>query len=244
VLFSQDPVVSFINRYFEPAWESVRPVPIVRIDFGNGQVITRTLHGNIATYACTAEGEVLDILPGIYTANAYVDRLYQFRLLANYADQEGKANRARRLAAYHAQQALALKNHQAPPRFVNMDMSKMAIENRIKAVLVAGHQAKELPEVPGDPSTRRLNSSADVANWKELVEDTRINETIRRQQIHEMLNRVQVGCPPRVPTPEVVLPEAIKHRLYREVLHADLDDPYLGLGKVLFAGYPFKDKAS
>ena len=27
--------------------------------------------------------------------------------------------------------------------------------------------------------------------------------------------------------------------LDREVLHADLDDPYLGLGKILFDTYPF-----
>jgi hypothetical protein len=27
--------------------------------------------------------------------------------------------------------------------------------------------------------------------------------------------------------------------VYKEVLHVDLDDPYLGLGEVLFATYPF-----
>jgi hypothetical protein len=86
VLFSRADVVQTINRFFEPAWEMVRPVPVVRIDFGNGQVVTRTLHGNIATSVCTAEGEVLDILPGIYTPQAYREALNQFRLLANYVD--------------------------------------------------------------------------------------------------------------------------------------------------------------
>jgi hypothetical protein len=27
--------------------------------------------------------------------------------------------------------------------------------------------------------------------------------------------------------------------MYKEVLHADLDDPYLGLGKLLFDNYVF-----
>jgi hypothetical protein len=31
----------------------------------------------------------------------------------------------------------------------------------------------------------------------------------------------------------------VTKKLYKEVLHADLDDPYLGLGPTLFAGYPF-----
>ena len=37
--------------------------------------MTRTLHGNIATYVCTADGQVLDILPGIYAADAYQAKL-------------------------------------------------------------------------------------------------------------------------------------------------------------------------
>ena len=35
MLFSNDAVASFVNNNFEPAWECVRPVPLVHIDFGN-----------------------------------------------------------------------------------------------------------------------------------------------------------------------------------------------------------------
>ena len=35
-------------------------------------------------------------------------------------------------------------------------------------------------------------------------------------------------------------PESLTKRIYREVLDADLDDPYLGLGDALFATYPFE----
>ena len=136
MLFSNDAVATFVNKYFEPVWESVRPVPILRLDFGNGNVITRTLHGNIATYVCTAEGQVLDILPGIYTRAAYLDQLTQFRLLANYVDQQGKDKRAARLREYHKAQAKALKKNELPARFVNMaPLTKAFIENRLKAVL-------------------------------------------------------------------------------------------------------------
>ncbi len=34
-------------------------------------------------------------------------------------------------------------------------------------------------------------------------------------------------------------PEDMHKWLYREALHADLEDPYLGLGKVLFEDYLF-----
>ena len=37
----------------------------------------------------------------------------------------------------------------------------------------------------------------------------------------------------------MVRPEKVLKPIYKDVLHADLDDPYLGLGKELFASYPF-----
>ncbi len=228
MLFSKDDVSAFVNRHFEPVWESLRPVPIVRIDFGNGNVLTRTLHGNIATYVCDAEGQALDILPGIYQPAVFLDRLYQFRLLHNYVGQEGKEKVAGRLHKYHADQAKALRENQPPGRFVNMaDMAKCQIEGQLKAVLLAG---KSVPPQPVTPTSEKPNlSSADeLATWTALAEDTAVNESVRKRQVHELL----AGTGP-------VRPAVLRKPLYRDILHADLDDPYLGLGKTLFANYPF-----
>lgn len=236
MLFSNDNVAAFINRNFEPAWQSVRPVPLVHIDFGNGRTLTRTLHGNIATYACTADGKVLDILPGIYAPDIYRDRLNQFRLLANFVDQLGKEQREARLHAYHRGQAEALAKHQAPARFINAaDMSKRRIEGGLKAKLMAdGSEAGPAlgsSSAPGSEDLRLANAE-DLAGWKQLAQDSAINESVRRQQIHELLAKNKL-----------MQPEAVTGPLYRDILHGDLDDPYLGLGSVLFANYPFKDKA-
>jgi hypothetical protein len=231
VLFSKPEVATFINRNFEPVWESVRAVPMVRIDFGNGTVVTRTLHGNIASYVCAADGQVLDVLPGIYAPAAYVERLYQLRLLANYVDQQGQAKRAERLKAYHEGQRQALAKKQPPPVFFNRaDMSKMLIEGGIKAVLLPGGKTpvrgKPLPAAAAE--LPKFRSKQELADWQLLVKDTEQNETLRRMQIHKMLA-----------SSDSVKPAAITKRLYKEVLHADLDDPYLGLGPVLFANYAF-----
>jgi hypothetical protein len=234
VLFSQDDVALYVNQNFEPAWESVRPVPLVRIDFGNGTVLTRTLHGNIATSACTADGQVLDILPGIYAPAPYLEDLRQLRLLANYVDQRGTSERAARLREYHKRQANALVKNEALDRFVNVaDLSKRAIEGGIKAMLVLGGiRAPTGPRRVNASKTTldepKVASQVDLANWKALAEDTRLNETERRRQIHEML----ASAGP-------VKPAAVTKRLYKEVLHADLDDPYLGLGPALFTNYAF-----
>jgi hypothetical protein len=230
VLFSNDRVAMAINRAFEPVWESVRPVPIVRIDFGNGNVITRTLHGNIASYVCAADGQVLDILPGIYAPTMYQQKLYQLRLLANYVDQEGKEKRNIRLAAYHKGQAEALAKQEVPPQFVNIaPVTKALIETGFEAMLMAGGKSAGHAAGPARKAVEpKLDSAEDLAGWKLLAEDTQINESVRRRQIHEMLAKA-----------ETARPEKLTKWLYKEVLHADLDDPYLGLGQVLFANYPF-----
>ncbi len=232
MLFSKDDVAQFINKNFEAVWESVRPVPIVRIDFGNGTVLMRTLHGNIATYVCTADGMVLDILPGIYEPQTFLKALEQFRLLHNYIERSGTQASAR-LKEYRQGQIQALKNNQAPPQFVNTaGMAKRSIEGGILAVLVSPEQAQKWgvpqPKNKRQAENIKLESNDEIANWKLLAEDTRINEDIRRLQIHAML--LAAGS---------VRPSTVTKKLYREVLHADLDDPYLGLGQTLFAGYPF-----
>ncbi len=235
MLFSRDDVAAFVNRYFEPVWESVRPVPIVRIDFGNGNVLTRTLHGNIATYVCSADGQVLDLLAGIYTPAVYLTRLQQFRLLANYVDQQGAGKRAERLRDYHKGQLTAMAKNEQPAVLVNLpDMGKARIERPLKAILVVGDRARAVAETDaaraklgGDP---KLDSAEDLATWKALAQDTEANESVRRKQVHELLASTNS------PTPA-----ALTKRIYKDILHADLDDPYLGLGSSLFASYPFKD---
>ena len=235
MLFSKDDVANFINKNFEPVWESVRPVPIVRIDFGNGTVVTRTLHGNIATYVCSAEGQVLDVAAGIYAPTVFLQRLDQFRLLANYADQLGKEKRGERVKDYHRSQAASFQKNQAPAEFRNVaNMSKVAIEGGIKAMLVPGQLVKgPSPATTKSPQVEELKSEEDLANWKVLAEDTAINESLRRQQVHELL--AETGA---------VKPQQITKKIYKDILHADLDDPYLGLGPTLFASYPFRDDGS
>jgi hypothetical protein len=262
-LFSNERLATFINNCFEPAWESVRPVPIVRIDFGNGTVLTRTLNGNIATSVCTRDGLVLDVLPGIYHPDAYLEQLEQFRLLARYVNKAMKFNvpvakgvaqqqaisvekpktpeevRAEVLKSYHDTQAKALADQGVAAKFVvTAGVSKAAIEDPIKLVLSVPtdkHAATPAAKagVKKDEKTA-LEKPDEVASWKTLAEDTQLNETVRRKLIHEMLAKEGL-----------VKPEKLTKAIYKDVLHSDLDDPYLGLGESLFASYPFakEDKA-
>lgn len=241
MLFSNEEVAAYINENFEPAWESVRPVPRVTIDFGNGKVIHRTLHGNVATYACAADGRVLDVLPGIYEPKTYLARLKELKDLHRYARQ-GRFGRLsdevhdETVKNYHRTQATALEAGDERAVFVEVEGNPRAIV-RIEASLqlvMQPHRRMQTRarvargEFPVETDVPKVDSIDDLPEWKALAQDTAVNETLRRRQIHKHL--AELG-----PVP----PDEIKKWLYREVLHADLDDPYLGLGKILFDNYPF-----
>lgn len=198
MLFSNEKVAASINENFEPVWVSVRPVPRVTIDFGNGNVVKRTLHGNVATMVCEPTGDVIDILPGVYEADTYLERLLELKTLREVC----KTDITTALRRYHTRQ------------------SKRA--------------ADQLSEDTPRPNNANMTIEIDVkhvAASSSLLKDTEINEGPRRQLIHSYLK-----------DRDHAQPEDITKWLYREVLHADLDDPYLGLGETLFGSYPFADE--
>ena len=237
MLFSNAAVASFINDNFEPAWESVRPVPIVHVDFGGSATVTRTLHGNIATYVCNAEGKVLDILPGAYDADTYFIQLQQLNSLGNQIVDADEP--LEQLRAYHADKlamgseevatAIAPASQPAVPQQAAKriaDFSKVVvIERPIEAVLKSG------PDLHKSDAMRN-RSGVSNAPLESLAQDTSYNELHRRRQIHEHLAQANWTAP-----------QSLTKWLYREVLNADLDDPYLGMKDLLFSNYPFTEDA-
>src|SRR5262249_11043059 len=103
-----------INDSFEPVWESVRPAPLVTIDFGNGRQIVRTLQGNCATYVCDTNGTVYDILPGVYTPKPYREQLTLLAAHVKDMSRFGSDTRVEKLKEYHVARAAALNRPVAP----------------------------------------------------------------------------------------------------------------------------------
>lgn len=208
-----------MSEQFEPAWQSLRPVPRVTIDFGNGNVVRRTLHGNVATYVCTSDGIVRDILPGIYEAQSYRRELARLAKIVKQSQQAADVEEFWR--DYHRSRAevLAAADNRRGNGSVSRGASIFAAERPTRRAL-RGEAPMEIAAAGGTASLAEA-----------LAEDTRINQTTRRLKIHTFL----AESPP-------VPPDAMSKWLYREVLGTDLDDPYLGLGEALFKHYPFAEE--
>lgn len=220
MLFSNRQIAQFINDNFEPVWQSVRPVPTIKIDFGNGKVARRTLHGNIATYVCTSTGTVLDVLPGLYQPSTYLDDLMQFRLLSRYFNEKGQAE----LVNYHIKQAHSLESRFKPCRLV-------AFKNHVQLLEPQGTVPRLAINLDPTRECPDLTSPEAIRAWQALTAETMYNDTFRRLQIHKKL--VAGGA----------TAEQLTTWLYKEVLHTDLNDPYLGLKETLSQTYPFSNGA-
>jgi hypothetical protein len=70
-LYANREVADFMKANFILYWSSERPVPRLTIDYGDGRKVVTTTTGNSAHYILAADGQVVDVLPGIYAPRAF-----------------------------------------------------------------------------------------------------------------------------------------------------------------------------
>jgi hypothetical protein len=107
-LYANTEVSAYLRQNFVLHWQSVRPVPRLTIDFGDGRVVERTITGNSIHYILTPGGEVVDALPGLYSPRAFRTALQPAAELARAVAARPAAERAARLAGWHRVSAAAL----------------------------------------------------------------------------------------------------------------------------------------
>lgn len=75
VLYSNAEVAAVLRDRFVLHWQSVRPAPIITIDFGDGRKIERTITGNSIHYILDQKGVPIEALPGLYGPKAFLGAL-------------------------------------------------------------------------------------------------------------------------------------------------------------------------
>jgi hypothetical protein len=102
ILYSNTEVSALLREHFILHWQSVRPVPKVTIDFGDGRKLERTLTGNSIHYILDSDGRPLDALPGLYGPQAFRRQLKRAeRVAAACSATKNNADRELVLRRYH-----------------------------------------------------------------------------------------------------------------------------------------------
>jgi hypothetical protein len=108
VLYSNAQLSKLLRERFILHWQSVRPVPRVTIDYGDGRKLERTLTGNSIHYILDPEGRPIDALPGLYGPQAFQRELLQAESIVKQTNAQPDDARAQILTRYHQSRIDAL----------------------------------------------------------------------------------------------------------------------------------------
>ena len=93
VLYPNAEVSAMLRDHFVLHWQSVRQVPTVTIDFGDGRKLERTLTGNSIHYILDSQGRAIEALPGLYGPKAFLRGLTSAEtLFKSLAGKDGERN--------------------------------------------------------------------------------------------------------------------------------------------------------
>lgn len=82
-LYANEEISKVLREQYVLHWKSVRPVPKVTIDFGDGRKLERTLTGNSIHYVLLSDGTILDALPGLYSPQEFLAWIQESQTVAN-----------------------------------------------------------------------------------------------------------------------------------------------------------------
>ncbi len=71
VLYPNAQIRDVLRNRFVLHWKSVRPVPRITVDFGDGRKLERTVTGNSIHYILDSSGRLIEALPGLYGPAAF-----------------------------------------------------------------------------------------------------------------------------------------------------------------------------
>jgi hypothetical protein len=82
LLYPEPRINRMLRERYVVHWESLRPVPVVTIDFGNGRRVVRTLTGNSVHLVLDSHGRPVDAMPGLVLPDTFVQWLERGLALA------------------------------------------------------------------------------------------------------------------------------------------------------------------
>ncbi len=100
-LYANESIAWTLREKFVLHWESMRPVPTLTIEFGDGRRIERTITGNSMHMVLDEQGRPIDALPGLHGPGEFQNWLSATTQLAKALHTAREPGRAAMLLDYH-----------------------------------------------------------------------------------------------------------------------------------------------
>jgi hypothetical protein len=260
--------VRLVSSNFVACWQTVRPVPLVTIQFGDGRTLKRTLGGNTVIEVCLPDGRVVDSFPGVYVPEDFLAEARQsLEFVRTLSPAPTDAALKQEVIAWHK----ARLREMGPAR-VAISLEKSMVESPLLRALRANptirpttdllvRELGRAPVILGDEAdyreafTRISGLMEDVSKQPATVEQLRQRLLFlpdghrpTPEQLGEMALRIDSRTNINWVRPAVhLLFAALDHLpgdrecrdlVFRQLLHIPIDDPYLGLADALVPGTP------
>jgi hypothetical protein len=241
VLYPNADVGRYLRDHFVLYWQSVRPVPHVTIDFGDGRVLQRTITGNSIHYVLDAEGRVIDALPGLYGPKAFLSALQSAEQAALASITLDAPGRDDFLRAYHRERIAEIERscHDDADKLSIADVNpsqwdyatwkNVAALHSEDAKLDAASTILMRAKTPDAQDANRISMTKSYVETpllrevrtleKSVAEDTVRNEYMLHRTIHDWLAHGKAANSLA----------AFNERVYAELFLSPLSDPWLGL---------------
>ena len=113
ILYSNPDLAEFLKKNFVLYWKSVRSVPQVTVEFGDGRKLRQTITGNSIHYLLNERGDVVDALPGLYEPGRFQAALEEFLSAAPW---RGEVSSPEAVASYHEARLLRQGKKNVPAK--------------------------------------------------------------------------------------------------------------------------------
>lgn len=242
-LYPDARVTRLLEDRFVLHWQSVRPVPVVTIDFGDGRRLRRTLTGNSVHLVLDERGRPVDALPGLFDAPSFTKLAGAAADLAAATAHSDGTQRLTRLSEWHqARRAAILRAWSAELGVApDADLLEAATSDHHWAAMAAPRAADALPSDRGEilrrfPTAHEAGALAMTKRTAEqpmldklqplartLAEDSLRNQYRLHRRVHEHF-ATPVGDA-----------DSLCDWIYTELFLMPADDPWLGLRPDAFA---------
>ena len=215
VLYADPAVSSFLRESFVLHWSSERPVPRITIDFGDGRRIETTAPGHSAHYVLDAGGRVLDVLPGLYSPEAFLRELEAALPLARWSPRILESERLDVVKAYHVERLEAAARLWSGPR--RLDEVRLSPASRALLARLGPVDWARAPRPLAGKALERAFRDLEVL----VAADTERNERDLRAAVHRWYATFAL-------LPEF---ESLNDLVYRELFATPRDDPWVGFAR-------------
>ncbi|MDA1194798.1 MAG: hypothetical protein O2894_06405 [Planctomycetota bacterium] len=172
VLYADPSVANVLRTHFVLHWQSVRPVPVITIDFGDGRTLCRTVTGNSIHYVLHPDGRPVDALPGLLSAPVFTAALERARMLEADVRLLPEAGREERLNTWHGAQAARLAaEHNADRSAAGVAPAAGTIRLTLAPTVAVAEAAPEPARAPA-PEAPSARAAAMVTHGKFISESS------------------------------------------------------------------------